>query len=282
LKIERNPERVGRDGFLRLRFARSGASTILAQSRFSLPLQALTPLTLADGASYLMLLNPTGGVLGGDHLVTEIAQEADTHVCLTTPSATRIYRTAENPAILETVIQLDEGATLEYFPDHVIPHSGSALRQSLRIEMARGSRAIILDSMASGRVAHGERWSFAEMDSRTEVYACGRPAYINRTRIVPATNRPDRLGWMAEFDYMSCIGLFADEFTRWKEVSAAINEELKSVPNVRGGATLVSRGGCIVRCLARSASDMTLANKKLWDAARALVAGLPPFEHRKY
>jgi urease accessory protein len=279
---EGNPERVGRDGFLRLRFAQTGANTILAQSRFSLPLQALTPLTLADGASYLMLLNPTGGVLGGDHLVTEIVQEAGTHVCLTTPSATRIYRTAEKPAILETVIHLDEGATLEYFPDHVIPHVGSALHQSLRIEMARGSRAIILDSMASGRVAHGERWSFTRMDSRTEVFASGRPAYINRTRIAPATKRPDRLGWMEEFDYMSCMGLFADGFTGWKEVSAALNEELKSLPNVRGGATLLSIDGCVVRFLARSASDMTLTNKKLWDAARAQIAGLPPLDHRKY
>jgi urease accessory protein len=282
LRSDRNPERVGSDGFLRLRFARSGPSTFLAQSRFSLPLQALTPLTLADGTSYLMLLNPTGGVLGGDRLITEISQEAETHVCLTTPSATRIYRTAEKPAILETVIRLDEGATLEYFPDHVIPHIGSALRQSLRIEMARGSRAIILDSMASGRVAHGERWSFTEMDSRTEVHACGRPVYINRTRIVPATKRPDRLGWMEEFDYVSCMGVFADGFTSWKEVSAALNEELKRVPDIRGGATLVSRGGCVARFLARSASDMTLANKKLWDAVRAQVAGLPPFDHRKY
>jgi urease accessory protein len=277
-----NPERVGRDGFLRLRFARSGASTILAQSRFSLPLQALTPLSLENGASYLMLLNPTGGVLGGDHLVTEIVQEAGTHVCLTTPSATRIYRTADKPAILETVIHLGDGATLEYSPDHVIPHAGSALRQSLRVEMARGSRAIILDSMASGRVAHGERWCFKEIDSRTEVYACGRPAYINRTRIVPATKRPDQLGWMEEFDYMSCLGLFADGFTRWNEVSAVLNEELNSAQNVCGGATLVSRGGCVARFLARSASDMTLANRTLWDAARELLAGLPPFGHRKY
>src|SRR5579863_784569 len=230
LNRERNPERVGRDGFLRLRFARSGEGTILVQSRFSLPLQALTPLTLADGASYLMLLNPTGGVLGGDHLTTEIAQEAGTHVCLTTPSATRIYRTADKPAILETVIRLDEGATLEYFPDHVIPHAGSSLLQSLRMEMSSGARAIILDSMASGRVAHGERWSFTEMDSRTEVYACGHPSYLNRTRIIPATNRPDRQGWMEDFDYMSCMGLFADGFMRWKEICAALNEELKNAP----------------------------------------------------
>jgi urease accessory protein len=279
---ERNRDRVGRDGFLRLRFARSGRHTILAQSRFSLPLQALTPLTLADGSSYLMLLNPTGGVLGGDHLVTEVVQEADTHVCLTTPSATRIYRTTEKPAILETVIRLDEAATLEYFPDHVIPHVGSALHQSLRIEMSRGSRAIILDSMASGRVAHGERWSFTEMDSRTEVFVCGRPAYINRTRIIPAARRPDRLGWMDEFDYASCMALFAEGFTRWPQVTAALNDELNSAPNVHGAASQVSRGGCVARFLARSAPDMTLANKKLWDAARAQVAGLPPFDHRKY
>src|SRR5579872_6564812 len=189
-----SPQRVGRDGFLRLRFARSGAATTLAQSRFSLPLQALTPLTLDDGSSYLMLLNPTGGVLGGDRLITEIVQEPGTHVCLTTPSATRIYRTTEKPAVLETRIRVGERATLEYFPDHVISHAGSALRQTLQNDLARGSRAIVLDSMAAGRVAHGERWKFVEMDSRIEVRACGKPAYVNRTRIVPAERRPDQLG----------------------------------------------------------------------------------------
>src|SRR5579862_3718810 len=163
-RSEAEPVRVGRDGFLRLRFARSSERTILAQSRFSLPLQVLTPLPVAGGACYLMLLNPTGGVLGGDRLATEIVLEAGTHVCLTTPSATRIYRTADKPAILETRIRVGEGATLEYLPDHAIPHAGSACRQSLRIELAPGSRAIILDSMAAGRVAHGERWNFAEMD----------------------------------------------------------------------------------------------------------------------
>jgi urease accessory protein len=282
LNREGNPERVGRDGFLRLRFARSGPRTFLAQSRFTLPLQILTPLDLPDGSSYLLLLNPTGGVLGGDHLLTEIVLEAGTHVCLTTPSATRIYRTAEKPAVLETMIQLGEGATLEYFPDHVIPHAGSALRQSLRLEMASGSRAIILDSMASGRVAHGEQWVFSEIDSRTEVHACGRPAYINRMKIAPATKRPNQLGFMEEFDYLSCLGLFAEEFRNWKEVSAALNEELKSMPNICGGATILSRGGCVARFLARSASDMMQANKSLWDAAREQVMRLPPFDHRKY
>ncbi len=237
---------------------------------------------MEDGTSYLMLLNPTGGVLGGDRLVTEIVQESDTHACLTTPSATRIYRTEQQPAVLETSITLGDSATLEYLPDHVIPHVGSALRQSLRLEMGRGSRAIVLDSMASGRVAHGERWSFTEIDSRMDISICGKPVFINRTKIDPARHAPTLAGAMGDFDYLACMGLFAEGFENWPKVIAAMNAELETEPQIKGGASLLSRGGCVIRYLARSASDMTRMNKKLWDAARELVVGLPPFDHRKY
>ncbi len=279
---QRPAERTGRDGYLRLEFKRRSAETILAKSRFTLPLQVLTPLTLEDGTAYMMLLNPTGGVIGGDRLVTEIRQHADTHVCLTTPSATRIYRTSQQPAVLETVVLLEEGATLEYLPDHVIPHIASALRQSLRVEMARGSRAIILDSMASGRVAHGERWCFTEMDSRMEIRAGGEPVFLNRTKIHPARQRPQRTGLAEEFDYMTCMGIFADGFENWQTLAAAMDAELETMPQVRGGVSLLSRNGCVVRHLARSASDMTRMNRKLWDAARELALHLKPFDHRKY
>jgi hypothetical protein len=61
-----------------------------------------------------------------------------------------------------------------------------------------------------------------------------------------------------------------------------MNAQLKSSPELRGGASLCARCGCVVRFLARSAPDMTDANKKLWDEAREHIAGLPPFDQRKY
>jgi urease accessory protein len=237
---------------------------------------------LEDGTAYLMLLNPTGGVLGGDHLFTEIVLEKETHVCLTTPSATRIYRTEEKPAVLETVIHVGEGSTLEYLPDHVIPHAGSALRQSLRVEMERGSRAIILDSFAAGRVARDERWTFSQIDSRTEIIACGKPAFLNRTFIDPVAQQPERLGLMEKFGYSACLSLFAHGFEDWPAVAAAMHAELQNVPQIKAGVSLLARGGCVVRYLANSASDMTRTNKNLWDAARELVLRLPRFDHRKY
>jgi urease accessory protein len=148
--------------------------------------------------------------------------------------------------------------------------------------MERGSRAIILDSLAAGRVARGERWTFSQIDSRTEVIACGKPAFLNRTFIDPAKQQPERLCLMEQFGYTACMSLFADGFEDWPAVAAAMHAELQNVPQTKAGVSLLARGGCMVRYLANSASDMTRTNKCLWDAARELVLRLPRFDHRKY
>jgi urease accessory protein len=275
-------QRVGRDGFLALRFERRDNRTVLAQSRFKLPLQVLAPTRLGDGTLYLMLLNPTGGLVGGDHLLTRIVQGSGTAVCITTPSATRVYRTASYPATHQTLIRVDEEASLEYLPDHVIPHAGSELRQSLRVEMARESRAIIWDALAAGRVARGERWDFRSLDSHTEILLCGRPLFINRTRINPVYQRPEQLGLMEGFSYVASLAVLADGFRGWETLIASIDTQLERMPQVRSGVTLLASGGCLVRLFTHSAADLTLAQARLWAQARELVLGLAPFDLRKY
>jgi urease accessory protein len=245
-------------------------------------LQALTPVELADGTACLMLLNPTGGLVGGDFLCTQIIQEPDTRVCLTTPSATRVYRTRDQPTVQETSIHVGETAALEYFPDHVIPHQGSKFHQSLRVEMARGSRGMFWDALAAGRVAHGEHWNFHEFDSRTEISLCGRPVFLNRTRIRPADLDPTRLGLAERFDYLATLAIVADEFDRWKETVAAMGAELTSMAHVYGGASVLAGGGCVVKLLARSAADLLHAQTTLWGRARQMVFGSAAVDLRKY
>ncbi|HEX3371069.1 MAG TPA: urease accessory protein UreD, partial [Candidatus Acidoferrales bacterium] len=133
-----------------------------------------------------------------------------------------------------------------------------------------------------GRVAHGERWKFREMDSRTEICSAGRPLYINRTKIAPATHPPTRLGWTEDFDYLGSVGFFADGFSNWKQFCTQLNHLLHAIPNSKGAAGLLARDGCMVRFLARSASDMISTNQALWDLGRRTLLNLSPFEHRKY
>jgi urease accessory protein len=249
-------------------------------------LQAQTPVELADGTACLMLLNPTGGLVGGDFLLSQIILEAGTQVCLTTPSATRVYRTLDPPAVQETHIQAGEGASLEYVPDHVIPHRDSKFRQSLRVEMDCGSRAIFWDALAAGRVARGERWQFHEVDSRIEVTLRGKPVYLNRTRINPASLDPNRLGFAQDFSYMGTLLVVSDATTRWNEVTAALNAELENTPQVfagvNAGVSALAANGCVVKLLARSASDLMRAQTALWGRARQAVFGSPAMDLRKY
>src|SRR5207244_5666014 len=113
--------RVGRDGALRLVFERRGAATVLAGCRSTLPLQVMAPVALDDPAAVVSMLNPTGGVLGGDRLTVELDLGPGAHACLTTPSATRVYRSSGAPAVQTVHARLAPGAVCEWVPEHTIP-----------------------------------------------------------------------------------------------------------------------------------------------------------------
>ena len=69
--------RVGRDGALTLRFEQRGAATVVAGCRYTLPLQVLAPVALDDPAAIVSILNPTGGLVGGDRLSIDVHAAAD-------------------------------------------------------------------------------------------------------------------------------------------------------------------------------------------------------------
>ena len=112
-----------------------------------------------SGAATLLLLNPTGGVLGGDRLETRVHLGAGTRVCLSTASATRVYRSSGPASIQRVRAEVGEGAALEYVPDHVIPSPGARLVQSATVTLAAGASAILCDawSVEIGRASCRER-----------------------------------------------------------------------------------------------------------------------------
>jgi urease accessory protein len=225
--------------------------------------------------------------LGGDHLRTEVSLAEHSTVCLSTPSATRIYRTSGPPAEMSTVLKLASGATLEYLPDHVIPHAGSSLRQSMRVEMEQGSRGIFLDAFSSGRVALDEHWRFQEFDSRTEVSLGGKLIYFNRTKIAgiapdPSPAFPATLGRMSDYSYCASLLIVADDVPDWRPVVASLSAELDALPGALGGVSLITEAGCSARYITKSAVDLRIATLRLWNAARRQVLNLPPLDLRKY
>src|SRR5258708_6243549 len=239
------PERTGRDGFLDLAFSREGQRTVLTRRRFTHPLQALAPVRFPDGSLCLMMLNPSGGMVGGDRLITTIELGPQASALLTTASASKAYRTLRDPAFQKTAVNLGEGATLEYLPDHLIPHPGAAVRQSLRVEMAPHSRAIVYDAIAAGRIGRDERWAFRELTSEVIIRRKSQPIYLNRSRIIPEIQPLTQLGWMEDFNYLASIIVVGEAGSQWSSILSETETALNAIPGINFGLSEIADGGWI-------------------------------------
>ena len=271
--------RVGRDGALSLQFERRGAGTVLARTRYTLPLQVLAPLALEDPAAVVSILNPTGGLVGGDRLAIDVTVGAAAHACLTTPSATKVYRTAGEPALQDVTLRLEAGAICEWIPDHTIPFAGSALRQRITVDVGDGACLILVDAFAAGRVGRGEAWAFRLLDSA--IVLRDAKGWLLRDRFVleaASSLDPRGLGAAEHRPYFASLVVVTDDVEAFRRAVAA---RFPAGGEVAVAAGSLPRRGALVRCLAPSAPALLDAVAALWATARRAVVGLPPLALRK-
>lgn len=140
--------------------------TVISHSYFTTPWKLLPPIYLDDtGSAYTLLVNPSGGLVGGDHLSLDMTVEQHAHVIISAPSANRVYQTEGLVSEQHVAIAVEPGAILEWFPEHTIPFAGSRFRQSLRATVGPGATLFLWDALASGRIARGERWAFTDLEN---------------------------------------------------------------------------------------------------------------------
>lgn len=270
--------RVGRDGALDLRFERRGPATVLSGCRYTLPLQVLAPLSLEEGVAVVSVLNPTGGLCGGDRLRIDVEVGPGAHACLTTPSATKVYRTEGEPATQVVSIRLGAGAILEWVPDHTIPFAGSAFIQALGVELGERACLILVDAFAAGRVARGEAWGFALLESTLSVRDARGPLLHDRLRLGGA-GPWDALGLAEGHPYFGTMVVAGGRGLQGFDTAVA--RALGPSPGAAVGVGALARRGALVRCLAPSAPALGAAIDALWRAARAWLLDAPALGLRK-
>ncbi len=269
---------------------------MLTARRFTLPLQALEPMDLdGDGVATLLLLNPTGGLLGGDHLEIDVLVGPGSRVCLSTPSATRVYRSRGADTVQRITLNVGRGAALEWLPDHLIPSPGARLRQATRVRLAADATLLYLDAWAVGRAARGEAWEFDRLDSSLFVRDEIGPLLRERSIL---TRHPPRdglggtegFGYVATFVAMRPAGVAmrpAGVAMRpvgegWEALAGALQAEVEAVATGgRVGVTTLGRDGVLARLLCPSAPALQAAVETLWAICRRRMLGLPPARLRR-
>ncbi|OQW36500.1 MAG: hypothetical protein A4E19_15150 [Nitrospira sp. SG-bin1] len=278
-------ESVGRVGELNLHYAKRDDRTIISHSYFTTPWKLLPPIYLDDtGAAYTLLINPSGGLVGGDHLSIDMNVEQDAHVLISAPSANRIYRTEGLISEQHVKIVIGPGAVLEWFPEHTIPFAGSRFRQTLQATLAPGATLLLWDAVASGRIAREERWAFTDLENEIRITTASGSSLLERY-VLDSTTDLGRVGLAEDWNYVASFYVVNDAMTSevWSKLESKIAASLDGQPGeVLGGVSTPPVPGLVVKILARTAPDLTAMLDTLWAAAREALWNLQPVSLRKY
>ncbi len=135
---------------LHLAYTQEAARTV-ARFRHDGPLRILQSLyPEGDTVCHNVLVHPPGGLVGGNTLDIDIEAAGGSHGLITTPGASRFYRSEGELALQRTRIRLAAGARLEWLPLEAICYSGCRAENRLNIEVAPGAELIGWDVSALG------------------------------------------------------------------------------------------------------------------------------------
>lgn len=266
---------TGRHGGITLAFREKAGKTLLADAYATAPMSFLPPLYPDDtGCACTYLVNPTGGLVAGDRIRTDVTLDEKAWVLLTTPSATRVYRSAGGDFASQALCAtLGEGAVLEYLPGYVIPFAGSVFRQTTKIRMERNAAVFILDSFVTGRLAMGERLDFREYHNTLEVLYDGTPLLFQRTALKPGEADYDRLGFLESFPVSLSLYLIFDRDDILQQLVDELRGAIENMEGVKGGVSVLWSKGLSVQLLGTAVQAMEKALLAIWTMARRNILG---------
>ena len=141
---------------LSLQYTRDGQRTV-GRDRHEGPLRVLKALhPEGPGICHHVIVHPPGGVVGGDQLHVDLQAGAGTHALVTTPGATRFYRSDGATARQQVHLRLAAGARVEWLPLETIAHAGCIAENRLTLDLAEGAECLGWELLALGLPAAGE------------------------------------------------------------------------------------------------------------------------------
>lgn len=168
---------------LRLALQAQGGRTVVAERQHEGPLVVQRPFYPEGPVCHVYIVHPPGGVAGGDQLTLEVEAQPGAQCVLTTPSATKIYRSfgARESRVEQRLSAHD--ATLEWLPQETIVFRGAHTRLATRVELTGRARFIGWEILCLGRPACAEQFDLGTIALDFELSHDGRPLLRDRLRL---------------------------------------------------------------------------------------------------
>ena len=262
---------------LDLHYRRDAAQRTVLRHAHTGPLRILKSLyPEGEGICHNVIVHPPGGLVGGDVLDVTVQAGAGAHGLISTPGATRFYRSDGPPTTQQVALTLDAGARLEWLPLEAIAYPGCDAHNTLRATRAEGAELIGWDVCALGLPAAGQAFDRGSLTQHLEIPGL----WLERSHIDAADTRllESPLGLNGQ----RCLG------TLWLACGTAITRErrehllqavravIDSGPqDVQAGATSPNPQMIVVRAVAPLVEPLMAMFQRVWGALRAEAWGLP-------
>lgn len=182
---------------LKLGFRVAGRRTVLAERQRRGPLGVQRAFYPEGPVCHVYLLHPPGGVVGGDSLTVDVTVAAEAHALITTPGATKFYRSAALTARQSQCLTVGADAVLEWLPQENIFFPGADVALATEVHLERGARLAMWEVHCLGRPVIDEGFDAGGLDSRLSVFRDGQPRLSERLRLSPENRQ--RRAQMAGF-----------------------------------------------------------------------------------
>ncbi|SDZ82018.1 urease accessory protein UreD [Acidovorax soli] len=154
---------------LQLNYTLENARTV-ARFEHDGPLRILQSLyPEGDGICHNVLVHPPGGLVGGDTLDITASVGPGAHGLVTTPGATRFYRSTGERALQRTHLSLEENSRLEWLPLESLCYNACQAENHLTINIAPGAECMGWDVTALGLPHAGQAFDTGRFVQHIEV-----------------------------------------------------------------------------------------------------------------
>lgn len=261
---------------LSLRFTAAGDRTHLSARAHRGPLVVQRPFYPEGPAvPHVYLLHPPGGIVGGDTLRVDVQVDAGARALVTTPAATKVYRTRGPRSTQAQHLRVAAGGALEWLPQETILYDGAAIGLDTTVILEDGARFVGIETLCFGLPARGETFATGRCRQRFELWrANGRPLIIERGRF-DAGDAVHAAPWGLGGARVHGL-MVATPFTGDAELLDRLRALAASAAPARAGVTAVDDGRAL--CF-RYVGDSTERARRFfqdaWIAIRPAVIGSP-------